>query len=76
MRIGHFEICILKLIKKISRKVMDQLNWNFVYFRFPKSNIYNIKINKAIPKFNENSVPVSLNKKLHKIKNERKRKID
>ena len=37
MRIEHFEICILKLIKKlISRKLADQLNGNYVCSLFAK----------------------------------------
>ena len=36
MRMEHFEICILKLILKMSLKVMDQLNLNFDAFYFQK----------------------------------------
>ena len=44
MHMEHFEIYILKLIKKlISRKLMDQLNWNFVCFLFSKPDILSIK---------------------------------
>ena len=58
MRMGYFEIYIIKLIKKlISRKLMGQLNWNFVCFLFSKSNITVLKhkivvINMTISEFN------------------------
>ena len=42
----HFEIFILKLIKNISQKLIDQLNWCFVCNLFSKSNIYSTKIIK------------------------------
>ena len=45
MRMEHFEIYILKLIKKlISRKLIDQLNSNFVCSPFLKSWLCSIKI--------------------------------
>ena len=48
MRMEHFQICILKLLKKlISRKLMERLNWNFVCSLFSKSYIHSIKIMKV-----------------------------
>ena len=64
MRMEHFEIWTLKLIKKIiSLKLMDQLNCNFV--QFSKSSICSIEIIISCNsydnfKIQENSVPVSL----------------
>ena len=59
MSMEHFETLILKLIKKlISRKLMDQLHWNFVRFLFLWCRIRNVKIklvtiNKEISIFNK-----------------------
>ena len=43
----HFEICALKLIKiLISRKLIDQLNYNFVFSLFLLRRIHSRKIIK------------------------------
>ena len=46
MRREHFEIFILKLILKKSRKLLDLLNWDFVRSLFSEYNIHSIKIIK------------------------------
>ena len=68
MHMWHFEICILNLIKKlISRKLMDQLKWNFVcYFQnltytVLKSWNSDNNIKMAISEFNRTQSQCPLN---------------